>query len=307
VQPTADTSELERLAPDVELVRGDVRKPETLGPLFAGAEDARVFHAAGVVHPGATTRLLFDVNVEGTRNVLSAAKTAKARRLVYLSSNSPFGTNPSRDHTFDEAAAYHPYMKYGRTKMLAEQLVQAAQVAGDIESVIVRPPWFYGPGQPPRQTLFFRMIRDGRIPVLGDGENRRSMAYVDNLCQGLLLASQSPRAAGQAYWIADRRPYTMNEIILAVENVLERDFKVKCAHRRVSIPGLVGGAATAVDAALQAFGLYHQKIHVLGEMNKTIACSIAKAERELGYNPSVDLEEGMRRSIQWLLERGETL
>jgi nucleoside-diphosphate-sugar epimerase len=55
---------------------------------------------------------------------------------------------------------------------------------------------------------------------------------------------------------------------------------------------------------LQSIGLYHQKMHVLSEMNKTIACDVGKAERELGYDPKVDLAEGMRRSMAWMLERG---
>jgi nucleoside-diphosphate-sugar epimerase len=61
-----------------------------------------------------------------------------------------------------------------------------------------------------------------------------------------------------------------------------------------------------MDATLQSLGFYHQKIHVLSEMNKTIACSVAKAERELGYHPTVGLEDGMRRSIQWCLDQGMT-
>jgi nucleoside-diphosphate-sugar epimerase len=307
VQPDADAAGLERVSPALQIVRGDLTQPETLQPLFEGAAEASVFHIAGIIHPGLTTRAFFDVNVRGTEHLLNAAIAARAQRLILVSSNSPFGTNPSREHTFDESSAYHPYMKYGKSKMRAERLVQSAHDAGDIETVIVRSPWFYGPGQPPRQTLFFRMIRDGKVPVVGDGGNRRSMAYVDNICQGLLLAERSPRAAGEAYWIADRRPYTMNEIIAAVEAVLEREFQVSCRHGRVSIPGFVGEVATAIDASIQAVGLYHQKLHVLGEMNKTIACSISKAEQELGYNPSVELEEGMKRSIQWLVQRGEQL
>jgi nucleoside-diphosphate-sugar epimerase len=68
------------------------------------------------------------------------------------------------------------------------------------------------------------------------------------------------------------------------------------------LPGAVGDLATAMDAAIQGMGLYEQKIHVLGEMNKTIACSVDKARRELGYNPAVELREGMRRSIRWLFD-----
>ncbi|HEY9170718.1 MAG TPA: hypothetical protein VI136_00375, partial [Verrucomicrobiae bacterium] len=173
-----------------------------------------------------------------------------------------------------------------------------------IETVLIRAPWFYGPNQPPRQTLFFRMIREGKAPIVGNGQNLRSMAYLDNLCQGLLLAAATERAAGQVYWIADKRPYPMNEIVDTVERLLETEFGQKCAHKRLRLPGTASEIAWLADQTLQALGLYHQRIHVLSEMNKTIACSVAKAERELGYAPKVALEEGMRRSLRWCVERG---
>jgi len=151
------------------------------------------------------------------------------------------------------------------------------------------------------------MIRDGKAPIVGDGENRRSMAYVDNICQGLLLCEKVDRAAGQIYWIADRRPYEMNEIIATIEKVMEKDFNVQCKHGRMKLPGVASEVAWVFDAMIQGVGSYHQKLHVLSEMNKTIACTIDKAESELGYDPKVDLEEGMRRSIKWMMERGEKL
>ncbi|MBX3262655.1 MAG: NAD(P)-dependent oxidoreductase [Labilithrix sp.] len=305
VLPDADAKELEELG--VAIVRGDVTDAASLEPLFAGAEGATVFHCAGVIHPTKGVAQLYDVNVEGTRNMVEAAKRAKVRRFIHTSSNSPIGTNPTKDHVFDEAAPYNPYMQYGKTKMMAEEIVTRAHATGEIETVIIRPPWFYGPGQPPRQTLFFEMIRDGKAPIVGPGDNRRSMAYVENICQGLLLCEKVDEAAGQTYWIADRRPYPMNEIIDTIEKVLEEDFSVSCAKKRMKLPGFASEVAWLVDATLQGVGAYHQKIHVLSEMNKTIACSIAKAERELGYDPKVDLGEGMRRSIQWMLDRGEKL
>ena len=198
-------------------------------------------------------------------------------------------------------------MGYGKSKKLGEEMVREAGDRGALEAVVMRPPWFYGPGQPPRQSLFFQMVRDGKAPIVGGGENRRSMAYVDNICQGAMLCERIEGATGQVYWIADRRPYSMNEIIDTIERVLEKDFGVKCNHGRMRLPGLASKVAWLVDWALQSVGLYHQKIHVLSEMNKTIACSIAKAERELGYDPKVDLEEGMRRSLRWMADRGETL
>jgi nucleoside-diphosphate-sugar epimerase len=304
VLPDADAKELEALGPRVEIVRGDVTDPASLEPLFAGSKGATVFHSAGIIHPSAGTKQFFDVNVEGTRNMIEMAKKHRVRRFVHVSSNSPIGTNPTNDHVFDESAPYNPYMTYGKTKMMAEEIVTRAHGTGDIETVIIRPPWFYGPGQPPRQTLFFEMIRDGKAPIVGSGENRRSMAYVDNICQGLLLCERVDNAAGQIYWIADRKPYPMNEIIDTIERVMEKDFGIACAHKRMKLPGFASEVAWLVDATIQGVGAYHQKMHVLSEMNKTIACTIAKAEKELGYDPKVDLEEGMRRSLRWMKERG---
>jgi nucleoside-diphosphate-sugar epimerase len=298
VLPDADASELETLG--AEIVRGDVTDPESLAKLFDGAADATVFHAAGVVHVTQGIGQFRRVNAIGTENMIAAAKAAKIRRFIHVSSNSPIGTNPKPDQVFDEESPYHPYMKYGKTKMLAEQAVRASE----LEWVIIRPPWFYGPGQPPRQTLFFTMIRDGKMPIVGGGENRRSMAYVDNICQGLVLCDRVAKAAGNIYWIADRTPYTMNEIVQTIEKVLEGDFQIPVAHKVKKLPGFASSVAFGIDAFTQSIGVYLQKIHVLSEMNKTIACSIAKAERELGYDPKVALAEGMKRSIAWVLEKG---
>jgi hypothetical protein len=70
------------------------------------------------------------------------------------------------------------------------------------------------------------------------------------------------------------------------------------------LPPRLGDIAWGIDWAIQALGLYHQKIHVLSEMNKTIACSIEKAKQDLGYLPAVALEEGMRRSLRWMVDSG---
>ncbi len=290
--------------PSVRLVEGDVTDPLSLERFLADAQSGVLIHCAGLIHPRWAVSEFRRTNAEGTANVVGAAVKAGVRRIVHVSSNSPFGCNPAPDHEFDETSPYNPYMGYGRSKKAAEDAVNAAGQAGNIETAIIRPPWFYGPHQPPRQTLFFRMIREGRFPIIGSGENRRSMAYVDNICQALLLCAVKPEANGRTYWIADCRPYSMNEIVATVETVLKEDFGLAISGRRVRLPGIVGDMAYAADAMLQGLGLYIQKIHVLSEMNKTIACSIARAERELGYHPQIALREGMRRSVEWALANG---
>ena len=165
--------------PDLEQVEGDLRDPSAAGRLMRGAEGATVFHLAGVIHPQ-RVRDLFEINTEGTRHLLAAAAAAGVRRVVATSSNSPAGVSRDPRELFDEGSPYRPYMGYGRSKKLMEDAVNAAHEQGALEAVIVRPCWFYGPEQPPRQSTFFTMIRDGKAPIVGDGECRRSMSYVDN-------------------------------------------------------------------------------------------------------------------------------
>jgi nucleoside-diphosphate-sugar epimerase len=306
--PGESASQLAEAAPGLETVRGDVTRPETLEAFFDGAAGAVLFHCAGLIHPR-RVRELQAVNVEGSAAVWSSAARAGVRRAVIMSSNSPCGVNPHPDHLFDEQSPYEPYMAYGRSKMLMEKRLWSLSRQLDQdgrngpETVLIRAPWFYGPFQPPRQTEFFVMIRDGRGPLLGRGLNRRSMTYLDNLAQGLILAALTPEAAGRTYWLADRRPYAMTEILDTVERVLEFDFGIKCRHKRLRLPSITADVAYVVDWMVQGLGFYNQKFHVLSEMNKTIACSIAKAERELGYRPQIELEEGLRRSVAWLLEQ----
>jgi len=300
--PHEDISALEAVSDRVEVLRGDLTNPEDCARLCDGAKGAVVFHTAGMIHPK-RRREFYDVNVGGSVNLMEAATAAGARRAVMVSSNSPCGCNPHPDHLFDEDSRFNPYMHYGRSKMFMEQAIAKHQARGQLETVIIRAPWFYGPNQPPRQSLFFRMIRDGKAPIVGGGENRRSMAYIDNLCQGLMLAGSVDAANGRVYWIADERPYTMNEVIDTVERLLETEFGQVCKHKRMKLPGFASDIAWLVDKTIQGVGLYHQKFHVLSEMKRSIACSVERAKSELGYNPRIGLEEGMRRSLKWTFEK----
>ena len=299
VRPGEDSQALQELGGRIERVEGDVRDPEACRRFAAGAAGATLIHVAGIIHPK-WAREFDAINHIGTKNVVEAAADAGLGRAVVMSSNSPCGNNPHNDHRFDEFSPYHPYMGYGRSKMQMELAVKELHERGRIKAVIVRAPWFYGPYQPPRQTLFFRMVRDGKAPIVGGGNGYRSMAYIDNLAQGLILAAITPEAAGQIYWIADERPYTMNEIVDTIERLLKDEFGETVKGKRLRLPGLAAEVAGVIDASLQAVGLYHQKFHVLSEMNKTIACKVDRAKAELGFEPTVALEEGMRRSLKWV-------
>lgn len=281
----------------VEKVAVDVCDSSTFERLNDYADNALIMHVVGIIHPK-RVKQFFEVNHEGSVNFLRHMATKGVKRAVVMSSNSPIGTNPYPEHVFDEKSEYNPYMGYGKSKMLLEKSLLKETFS--MEVVIIRAPWFYGVNQPARQKEFFEMIRNGKGPIVGSGNNRRSMVFTENLAQGIFLAAEKPGIDKEIFWVADERPYTMNTIIDTVERLMDDEFNLQCKHKRLRLPGLAAEVAYLVDKMMQSVGLYHPKIHVLSEMNKTIACSISKAKKELGYKPRVALEEGMRQSLQEL-------
>jgi nucleoside-diphosphate-sugar epimerase len=286
----------------VEVVIGDIARSETAARLlYAVPDDTTVIHAAGVIHPR-RVRDFFEINTNGTRHMVEAARDRGVRRFVHVSSNSPFGTNAHTLDVFRADEPFNPYYGYGRSKMAAELAV--TEMAGNgLDAVIVRPPWFYGPHQPRRQTTFFTMVRTGKFPIIGDGSQRRSMVYVGNLVDGILAAEAASTPPGRGYWIADSRPYPLREIVDTVGRALaDEGYDVKPV--KGTMPAFIGRLAETADRWIQRTGMYQQQIHVLGEMDKTIACDISASVTELGYEPKVELYDGMRRSIQWCREQG---
>jgi nucleoside-diphosphate-sugar epimerase len=302
VHEAADAPLMELVGTNVEVQVGDIRDPAVLDRLLDGVGRATVFHAAGVIHPGAV-RDFFDINVGGTQLALDRARRGGAARFVHVSSNSPFGANPTPFDRFDQSSKPNPYMGYGRSKLEAEQVVLRADGSGDLPTTVVRPPWFYGPYQPERQTTWLRAVRKGRFPMLGDGTQQRSMVFTGNLVDGLLRAEVSATAPGRAWWIADAEPYPLREILATVRRALEAE-GLPVSGGQPRLPRVAGVVAEKVDGLLQGQGRYLAALHVLGELKDTIACDVSASREELGYEPAVSLYEGMRTSIRWCLERG---
>ena len=294
VLPGVNSLAIREVAPEV--VEADLTRADALDRALAGVET--VFHLAGIIHPRAI-RELYDVNTRGTQNLLAASIRAGASRFIYISSNSVGGHTGRKPQLITESDSPRPYLNYGKSKLLAEQSVLKADRDGKMETVVLRPCWFYGEGQPARQTRFFRIIKSGRPIIFGDGKNLRSMTYIENLADALLLAEKTPQARGQVYWISDARAYSTNEIYQTIAELLDvKNF------RPLHLPGIVSDLCTLADEVFQTAGFYWMDVHVAGEMNKNIACSIGKASRELGYNPRVDLRDGMHRAIEWCRRQG---
>jgi nucleoside-diphosphate-sugar epimerase len=298
---------LELAGPSVEVVVGDVRDPVVVDELFDDVAGATVVHAAGVIHPAGRTRPFFDVNVGGTQLVLDRARRGGAGRFVHISSNSPFGANERPTDRFDEDSPTNPYMGYGKSKLEAESLVVRAAEQGDVDAVILRPPWFYGPWAPGRQSQFLRAVGKGRFPLVGDGRQQRSMIYTGNLVDACLCAETATDVTGRAFWVADAEPYELRDIFGGIREALAAEGLPVAGRSLPALPRFGAEVATRLDALLQGADRYVQPLHVLGELKDTIACDISGARLHLGYEPAVGLVEGMRQAIRWSRDRGEAL
>ena len=195
----------------------------SLEPLFAGLVGrVDVIHTAGVIHP----RRVADferINAGGTaataRPRAQARRPALRARLVQQPVRHQLRiratTSATRSRTTRTTAT-------GSRRWTAELAVFDAVEAG-LDAVIVRPPWFYGPHQPSRQTTFFKLVRTGRFPVIGGGDQMRSMVYVENLVDGVVRGRARRRrrrvAAGGSPTPA---PYAVSEIVETVGRALTR-------------------------------------------------------------------------------------
>lgn len=290
--------EILKISSNVEIIEGDLTNQDDIDFFLSGCNDGILFHTAGIIHPK-KVKSFNDINFRATLDLISKAYQNKIKKTVIISSNSPCGCNPtnSMSDIFNEESNYNPYMGYGKSKMLMEKAIIQKFGKSNLNYTIIRAPWFYGPHQPKRQKLFFEMIRKGKGPIVGDGQNLRSMVFTKNLVQGMILSVSHKMAFQKIYWIADKKPYSMNFIINTIENVMIEEFRLECKMKRLKLPFFISQVAQVVDFCLQKIGLYHQKIHVLSEMNKNIACTVDLAINEIGYNPEVELREGMKISL----------
>tara|TARA_A100001015_G_scaffold167595_1_gene186314 strand:+ start:1174 stop:2229 length:1056 start_codon:yes stop_codon:yes gene_type:complete len=301
ITPDESDNFIKSISKDIRVLAGDiVNKDDCYDFLEASTGDNILIHAAGLIHPK-KVQDFFKVNLEGTKNIVNEALNKKFKKIIVVSSNSPCGCNKNNTESFNEKSPYNPYMNYGKSKMLMENFLNKKILDGH-DITIIRPPWFYGENMPERQITFYNMIISGKFPFVGDGKNVRSIANVKNIVQGIILSAIINKSKGQTYWIADKDNLSMNQIVKTIQEVFTNEFDIKCKKNNIYLPHFVGQIAELIDYTLQKLGLYHQKFHVLSEMNKNIACDIKKAEDELGYMPKISLYQGTKIAYEKYLK-----
>jgi len=279
-----------------EIVHGGLDNPTDWDSAFADVET--VYHAAGVTH-ARRKRDYYAINHHGTETILAAALKwrKQIRRFVYISSLAAIGPSVN-SQPVDEETAPAPINDYGRSKLLGEEAARA--VADLLPITIVRPPAVYGPRDTALHQLF-KSVSRGVAPTIGNYEKHVSLVYVRDLVEGILLAGESSKAAGRAYFISSEQVYKVSSIIELLAGIFNR--KV----RRVVMPRSVAYAgAMAVEALSSLTGkapvTSRDRVKALSQ--PYWGCSIDRARSELGYKERVSLEEGMRETLEWYKREG---
>jgi nucleoside-diphosphate-sugar epimerase len=296
VRPASDKKVLDKL-PRVEFAAGFIEDPPSLARAVLGVD--AIIHAAGLVK-ARTPADFFATNAQGTRNLLQAAEEGAPglRRFVYVSSLAAVG--PSADGTpIPDDAEPCPVTHYGRSKLEGERAVVAAK--DRLPVTVIRPPLIYGPRD--RETLaFFSSVKNGVLPLIGDGSNTLSVIYGKDCASACVKAITAGAPSGRTYFVDDGAVYVWKEALQEVERALGTR-----AFVRMGLPlGLVRAAA----AASQLYGkvtntaqmLTLDKVNELRQ--KHWVCSGHGARADLGWAPTTRWADGVQETAAWYRSAG---
>lgn len=292
VRKTSDTKYLEELG--VELYYGDLLNKDSLKDIVKDINI--IYHLAGEVY---TKRCkdFYRINSEGTKNLVALCLQENIDRFVFLSSIAAVGTNKKRGILLNEKSPCKPIDPYGKSKLQAEKLLIQSFKNNAFPAVIIRAPTVYGPlGKPKIITKILRMVQTGRVLIVGDKNNLRSMCYIDNLIQGLVAIERFDKAIGEVYFFSDERPYTYEEIFQAIfENFGNQ---IKETH----LPSLTGKICGLLFRSLTMIGFYSLPLYMAWHMILDMACDINKAKEQLYYRPRIEIKEGTKIAIKYFLK-----
>ena len=251
-----------------------------------------VIHAAAHVDAWGEPDAWDQANVQGTKNVLAAARAAGVRRFIHIGTEAALVYGQDLVNV-DETTplAFNSRYPYCRTKALAEQAVLAANdPASNFSTIVLRPRFIWGPGDTTILPSVLEMAASGKWTWIDHGAAMTSTTYIDNLVEAIMLA-RTAGTPGQAYFILDDGNRSMHEVLTA----MAATHSVTLPDR--SMPGWLARAlGTTLEGIWRTFGLKNKPpltAHEAMVMSRTCTLNGAKAARELGYHPKVSVAEGL--------------
>jgi len=260
------------------LVEGDLRDEGILKRILEEEKVEIVAHLAARagVRPSIEQPLLYaDVNIRGTLSFLEACKKYKIRRLVFASSSSVYGNNPKVPFAEDDPVD-NPISPYAATKKAAELICHTYHHLYGMDIACLRYFTVYGPRQRPEMAIhqFSRLIRRGKkISLFGDGSSRRDYTYVDDAIDGTMGALFREHGY-EIYNIGEFQTTSLSELVQLIEEQMGKKAQVEYLPAQP------------------------------GDVERTYA-DIRKARERLGYQPKINMREGISRFVRWYLEEND--
>jgi len=287
-----------RADPAWNVVAGDV------GEAGAWQEHARgcdlFVHTAAVVSNVAPPELYRRISVGGVRRALDAAVAGGARRFLHVSSCGAYGWHRPPDADERTPITVLSGNAYQDAKAAGEHPALAAHAAGEIACTIVRPSDVYGPGSRPWVLIPLAMMRRGLFFLPAHGEGVFAPVYIDDLVEGIVLAAGSEAGAGQIFNLLGVAPVRTAEFFSHHRRWAGRSGPPRSLSTPVALR--IAGALAFLTRLVGRPGEVSRESMLM--LSKQHVPSMAKARRVLGYEPRVDLAEGMRRTEAWLREQG---
>ena len=274
VADNLSTGHRRNLRPGVEFIEGDLADAAFAARVVQGMD--YVLHEAAIASvprsvsdPVASHR----ANIDATLNVLMAARDAKVKRVVFAGSSAVYGDTPTLPKREDMPS--NPLSPYALQKLVGEQYGQLFTRLYGLETVTTRYFNVFGPRQDPGSpysgviSLFIKALIEGQQPIIyGDGGQTRDFTFVANVVDGVLRAAETPGVAGEVFNIATNGRISLNELLAVLKRIIAADVEPIYRPPRA------------------------------GDVRDSQA-DISKAERALGYRPTVDLEAGLRETVTW--------
>lgn len=276
----------------VSIVPGEITAKDQVRRAVDGA--TVIYHFVGrLYHPSTPAALYWDTHVEGTRILLEACKgQSQLRRVVHCSTTGVHGATGKTPAAED--APFAPTNPYETTKLEGELLALKAYAEDGLPVSVARPGLVYGPGDL-HLLGFFSSIKKGLFRVIDGGNALLHPIYIDDMTQAFLLCAERPEAIGRSYNLAGAHPVTIRELATAIAHAMDK------ALPTGSIPLWLANLASDLFAVTPGFTgekapLTRSRVNFLTHSR---VYDISRARAELGFAPSMSLDEGMRHTAAW--------
>lgn len=298
IRKTSDTTLLERLG--VELREGNLDEPQSL--LETVRDVDAVIHLAAYYTFSGKWDMYHKINVEGTETLLRACLAEGVSHFIYCSSTEAMG--PVDAIPADENSPLNPSFDYGRSKMMAEEVVHR-YAANGLACTILRPSGIYGPRNVNDVSYWFITSFANSFAsrfMIGDGRSHVQFVHVEDVVQAHLLVLRRPVvSSGETYIVSEERSYSYEDVYRMLADITGKKMP------RIKVPPLMAKIMMAPIQAVNALlrrDNFMWRISTVDAVTSDRSYSVEKIKEDLGYSPRYRLDDGLRETVDWYRENG---